>query len=452
MFANPPSPRPRAFESSLNESIARLEAPGDAFVSLFLYHFDDDDDDVFDVRDDDDGGNIQLRRDGGGSSQRLEADLRRRLLLDRLISLLAKHRGDLEVAVHFKRDRLPAEGTNTDAEHSLDKPLSELFQNVLPNHPTLRIIEFLDLDRPSTYIRMFVESLSNTVERRGRDRPLLTVTFLDCSQDAHIGAAVASMLASNCPVEKVIVVGCGPGTDGLKRICDSAGCSSRHMRNLTISDRSVRARLGEATATAAASSSSSSSSLHSPTTVLEDTMVRAVSAASPLRSLHVSDLAWTDEGLAAIARGLRTNERLEEFLIRSDDDAGGGDASFLEVMKETLTTYNWTLRYPPNFRMFWKLLDANERVRDSVSVLTKTNYRVDHMALWPLAMGILSAKPTLLYRFLRRGNMDAFSSRFMKPQAPVAPASTPPSSRGVVAGKKRRAPDKFETEDDSAPL
>jgi hypothetical protein len=196
------------------------------------------------------------------------------------------------------------------------------------------------------------------------------------------------------------------------------------VRHLSLSDRPVRGMMGESTTAVLPSSS------HSPTAVRADTMVRAVGAASPLCSLHVSDLEWTNEGLASIARG--------RSCIRSNNNSGD-DPAFFGRMKETLPTHhNWTPQIPPVFWMFSELIMDIEWIRNVVSV-TKTSYRVNHMAMWPVAMGMLSAKPTLLYRSLRLGNVDALSSRSLKPQgvpavAVAVAASTPSYGRGVFAG------------------
>jgi hypothetical protein len=60
------------------------------------------------------------------------------------------------------------------------------------------------------------------------------------------------------------------------------------------------------------------------------------------------------------------------------------------------------------------LLNRNCRVRAVHAVLEKFGYHVPNPAMWPRMLQKISAFPKLIYRYVRRGNVEAFAELMLK--------------------------------------
>jgi hypothetical protein len=142
----------------------------------------------------------------------------------------------------------------------------------------------------------------------------------------------------------------------------------------------------------------------------------AMSGATRLRTLVVG-ANWTDGGYVELFRQLRVNVTLQRL------DMYGADHGLIMfgLVVELLTTYNFTIAMfregdfdRPNDRWRQKvdeLLRRNERVRRVNDQLQKHAYHLADPKLWPRVIRDVGPFPTLVYRFLRKGNTEALSDQ-----------------------------------------
>jgi hypothetical protein len=132
-------------------------------------------------------------------------------------------------------------------------------------------------------------------------------------------------------------------------------------------------------------------------------MVRAT-----VRSLAV-DAAWTDPGMVELFRQLRANVSLRCLDVRGSVS----DLRVFELLEELLSTYNFTIarigrgvpKYYKRRRIIEAILLRNERVRKVNDQLQVQNYHVQERNVWPRVLRDIGTFPTLVYRFLRAGNV-----------------------------------------------
>jgi hypothetical protein len=127
-----------------------------------------------------------------------------------------------------------------------------------------------------------------------------------------------------------------------------------------------------------------------------------------LQSL-VLDVSWTRAGLVELFRQLRTNTSLQVLDVRG---SGADERLLFMMLQELLSTYNFTISRVGDATRLQQgqrprvdaLLRRNEGVRNMIDRLQSRNYHVPDPSLWPIVMGEIGTFPTLVYRFLRRGN------------------------------------------------
>jgi hypothetical protein len=168
-------------------------------------------------------------------------------------------------------------------------------------------------------------------------------------------------------------------------------------------------------------------------------------AASSLRRLEVIAEEWSDECVAGVARQLRTNTTLESLQIinsHSDD----GHSPLFRPIAEVLETYNFTLRkvtirlgipiprqaeHELEDRVLTELRRRNRLFRRAIEQhLEPRGYHVSPASLWPRALGTVSVLPTLVYRLLRNGDLNALSDHLQPGRAARGTKrGTPPALR-----------------------
>jgi hypothetical protein len=149
--------------------------------------------------------------------------------------------------------------------------------------------------------------------------------------------------------------------------------------------------------------------------VRADTLSGVAASSSPLRSLYVIG-AYTEEGVTALTRQLRTNTRMAEVGLSETDSDSDGHACVRPFLP-LLETYNFTLRKARvahsargevvGLDVLTPLLRRNRAIRHGIRRLKPREYRVAPVGVWPRAFEKVGAFPTLLYRLVRRGNVDA---------------------------------------------
>jgi hypothetical protein len=157
-----------------------------------------------------------------------------------------------------------------------------------------------------------------------------------------------------------------------------------------------------------------------------DTLAGALGPASSLVALEVC-ATWTHEGLVAAVRLLRTNETLRHLeMLRLGEEGGGGGGDnnpselVLAEFYDLLWHHNFTLRRVTLFCWRERASDAPIRAalkqnspiqRDDERWKERGGgYHLEPATVWPVVMGRMSRIPTLLYRFLRRDNLQSLAA------------------------------------------
>jgi hypothetical protein len=142
------------------------------------------------------------------------------------------------------------------------------------------------------------------------------------------------------------------------------------------------------------------------TRINADTVCLASQSAPALRSLNIRGRV-TPGGAASLVQQLRTNITLVHLGLTGPSEP---PREFTDGIKVALRQYNSTLR---NFRAVGlarhrsipRCLRRNERICQALEQLPK--YRVAPAARLPRVLQMVNTLATLLYRFLRKGSIDA---------------------------------------------
>jgi hypothetical protein len=269
----------------------------------------------------------------------------------------------------------------------VEELLVRLFSDVLPNHRSLDgTIKFRKCS--SANIELFAAAFPSP----NRTRPLRFLHFDDVELQPSCVEAVASMIRRNARIGCVNFVRCGLDAGGCKRICDSV-VSNEHLRSLSI--------WGE---------------------IAVDTVVEALGEKSQLRQLlFTAD--WSVEAFVALIERLKTNTVLK-VLVLSAVDAFPSSMP-LNLLEDLLTTHNITLQhvaiqqwagtddglaFHPATVPIRALLQRNASLRAADAQLQTQQYSIAPDLL-PEAIERVGRVPTLLYRLLRRGNLDALAEQ-----------------------------------------
>jgi hypothetical protein len=204
--------------------------------------------------------------------------------------------------------------------------------------------------------------------------------------------AIAGLFRRNAPVRKLSMGHCGLDPAACKAICDSLA-GNDHVRELQLCE------------------------MFEPR---GDTFVEALGPRSRLKCLAV-EADWTEEGFDSVVECLKFNEELERIRFWS---FGPFRWNPLRKLEGLVSKYNFTLERvealpsepytAPYLQRINSSLLLNVRVRRAHSHLRARQYRIRQRSAWPLALDRISSKPALLFRFLRRGNPDAWAD----PRAP----------------------------------
>jgi hypothetical protein len=262
--------------------------------------------------------------------------------------------------------------------------LARFFGEVLPVHPTLETIGLAGYEIPQTYVRLLASSIG-----AGRSTTPLRKLQLQCAIGHESIPAVADMIRRNVPLSELRVNPLqGPklGPDDCKSICQSM------LRNTHI--RVLHLHVKEA---------------------LADTFDDIVARCSLTKLVVIAD-EWSEECVASVARQLRINTSLERmYAIKR----GFEPTPFFRPIVEVLETYNITLR-KVEFHWFNEqdarstfekhilalLRRRNRWIRRAMEQLEPRSYHLAPPSLWPLALRMVSPLPTLVFRFLRKGDLN----------------------------------------------
>jgi hypothetical protein len=326
---------------------------------------------------DDDDNNSNNNDDDQGGVDRTAA------LFGRFVTLLGADQRLGHVA-----GTLSLEGYRLDQHGSFPaQDVERLFGNVLRSLPALKKLKFEKCTLPGPCLGLLASASLPAPSCN-----LTSLELIKCDIDSEGVSHVASMVRhSACRLRVLTVVPTNGGLDpaDCQVLCESVP----HCRTLRL--LFVRTK-----------------------TVLTDTLRGSAGSGSPLKALYVTG-AFTDDGAASLARQLRTNTRLVDlFLAETSSDYR---LHLVPHVLRLLGTYNMTLRFacvyrdsgddedPTELETFQSSFVRNRWIRTAVRRLEPRYYRVSPTGLWPL---VYEAKavgtfPTLLYRLLRRGDVDA---------------------------------------------
>jgi hypothetical protein len=126
---------------------------------------------------------------------------------------------------------------------------------------------------------------------------------------------------------------------------------------------------------------------------------------------------WSAESFEEFVKALRTSTMLRELTLRCDRRR---EITNVRLLEELLTTYNYALDtvtlYPRWDRVLLRRVDGmlqhNKRVRE----LNPYN-QFSSRAAWPRVLEECSRFPALMYHFLRKANLKAFSNQLQSAMA-----------------------------------
>jgi hypothetical protein len=281
-----------------------------------------------------------------------------------------------------------------------DEDVDRLFRDVLPDHPTIDRIDVSACKVPARCVRHLARSvpskratplweLALDLEDLGDDEgdSRGTVSSSSCVQD------MCDVLRRDVPLRALSLVSVLEPSE-CRRILQSL-TTNTHLEDLAIRPRTISA---------------------------DALCLDAAASISALRSLRIrGDL--TSEGASSLARQLRTNTSLVELHVCTTS----GYRELVQEMQRVLKTYNFTLRTfqltrpcPPRSFPFPGSDPATLVRRSTIPAALIRNERIGRClhnlggccsatptALGPLMLDVVSDVPTVLYRFLRWGDINA---------------------------------------------
>jgi hypothetical protein len=262
--------------------------------------------------------------------------------------------------------------------------LERLFGTVLPNLPRLKYLYLIDCELHQRCAEHLFEALPDDDRRRPLlDLDLRNTPLTPGACQALAGAVrrggVSALKLKNARLDSE------SGT-----VLVQAAADSRHLLSIELADTPRTWTV-------------------IPAFWAGGAMVRAT-----VRSLAV-DAAWTDAGMVELFRQLRANVSLRVLDVRGSVS----DLRIFELLEELLSTYNFTItrigrgvpKYYKRRRIIEAILLQNERVRKVNDQLQVRNYHVQERNVWPRVLRDVGTFPTLVYRFMRKGNLVALSDQ-----------------------------------------
>jgi hypothetical protein len=263
--------------------------------------------------------------------------------------------------------------------------MERLFGQVLPSLPLLEKLRFRTCSLPVHEVALFASKLTSSsssslveLEMEGG-----TGAFLWCVPE------LAAMIRRNVPLQ-VLKLNAGKKMD--RDACRQIFDSLQHNTNL----RSLEVAVEE---------------------VYDDALILPNHPNSSLRRLRIQAERWTWQGKVSLANQMKTNHSLEELRVVSltpgEGLSGHPWVEALQAHNHTLLVLSENAEYGhrPNNRdgmgneRVAALLRRNRRIRQALDRLQ--GYHVSPTILLPALLEMVSDLPTLLYRFMRLGDVNA---------------------------------------------
>jgi hypothetical protein len=276
--------------------------------------------------------------------------------------------------VAFRGDRL--------CDH---RDLERFFGTVLPRHPSLKDLMFTCCRIDRHFLRLLTEPMATAIST---PMPLTDLCFFMTPIDSECAQLIKRMLQTG-PLAKLVITFCRIDADICRCICEGATGRTK-LRYLSFKEIYHDGRLA----------------------IQSDTLAAALGPASKLTGFDVRASSWTDEAVEKAVAALRTNAELQHVRFVSFDPQDL--IRHAALFEDLLHRYNFTLvdLLLPDGADQEPLLLRNERIRALHGGLRDRGYCVPHSAaLWPNVLERIGTFPTLLYRFVRRGNTTALAEQ-----------------------------------------
>jgi hypothetical protein len=276
-----------------------------------------------------------------------------------------------------------------DNGNNVDLAMVRLFGTVLPNHPSVTHIAFDASTLQLGYMALLTEGLSNNPS------PALKTLYLESTPLTveHARLLMIMLQHGNVQIEDLRLWQCGLQPDGLRLVCRGAAASA-HLEHLNVRDGFD---------------------------VPPGAVVPAIEPRTSLKQLVVEARSWSPGAFAELVEALRVNTRLVHAFLGQV----GRFRHEARLVQDLVRTYNFSIQSvllgngPGRFQdgtdrrgPIGALLRRNRRVRGVVrGVLEPDGYRFDDRAMWPRVLQEIITFPTLLYRFVRSGNVDALADQ-----------------------------------------
>jgi hypothetical protein len=332
---------------------------------------------------------------------------RRRRCFSEFVTLLGRYgrEGVREVTIYYIGFDDPDWGLD-EADHA------RLFGEVLPSLPLLEKVRFTWCSISIAHLKTFASGMSATSSLRELD-----VSYC-CDDQSELLPDIVGMIRRNVPIEVLELMPIQRmGKDAFRHICDCLRYSST-LRSLALF----------------------------VTKVFDDAPILPCSGepSSPLRYLRMHVEEWTEEGKASLARQMRTHPSLERVHVVHHNVIRLSHQPWIEMLE----THNYSLRSLWEHDAFgpWgdtiqsdvticAYLQRNERIHQALDQLH--GYHVSPNVLLPSVLHLVSGLPTLLYRFVRLGNVNSLCELLLvRQRQQLLP---PPPPRGLNGQAKRRS-------------
>lgn len=295
----------------------------------------------------------------------------------------------------------------TDWDGFPEDDMERLFGQVLPSHPTLRSIGIFRRTIPTRFVRLLTSSV---LAAANSTTQLTKLCFMAVPIQHEDVQAIADMVDRQVALSELTV---SPyvrdhaldAADG-RLICDAVARNG-NLRVLKIH----------------------------VTEILDDALDRVASSLSSLRELEVRGT-FSELSVSNLATQLRTNAKLTRLtlehikyvhpskispaLFRPLEDAL--EASNFSLVHLELTYIVLGLDGPPFAEAqeaeLDRLVRRNRRIQRVLDQLEPRTYHVSPISLWPSVLEVVSPLPTLVYRYLRKGDVNKLCD-LLRPKANV---------------------------------
>jgi hypothetical protein len=320
----------------------------------------------------------------------------------RFVNLLERHGREgvrsltlAEVSVDsesYRRQHGLGDGGTTDFS---EDDQARLFGEVLPSLSRLERLRFFQCLRYETNLALFLSKSSSS------SSPALVELSIDncyghCNFSDCVPAIAAMIQGNSVPIQ---VLKLYATTDVMnKDDCQKIFWSLRHNTTL----RRLEVLVFE---------------------VYDDVLI--LPPPSTIRCLRIEIRNFTKKGKSILAKQLTTNAVLEELHIVHPNDRSHDHRPWIEMLE----SHNYALRVLSEGRRYddregptyvtdervVACLRRNERIRQALEQLQGT-YHVSPVELGPRVWGMVSKFPTLLYAFVRRGDVNALADLLLAQQ------------------------------------